>query len=69
MRVAREGRLAAGKGYQEPKEALTLNGELIELRKQLKLQEKEIKNVENTKSIKSHSPHFYTNQKQIIYKS
>lgn len=43
IRATKEGRLDAGDGAHEPQDAMTLNAELIELRKQLKAQEKEIK--------------------------
>ena len=43
MRAVRQGRLDVGSGAHSPKNALSLNGELIKLRKQVKAQEKEIK--------------------------
>lgn len=43
IKAVREGRLDIGEGAHTPKNVRTLNAELIELRKQLKAQEKEIK--------------------------
>ena len=43
MRAVRQGRLDVGSGAHSPENALSLNGELIKLRKQVKAQEKEIK--------------------------
>ena len=43
IKAVKEGRLNVGEGAHTPKNALTLNEELIQLRKQLKEQEKEIK--------------------------
>lgn len=43
MKAVREGRLDIGEGAHSPQNALTLNEELIQLRKQVKAQEKEIK--------------------------
>ena len=43
MRAVREGKLDVGEGAHTPGNALTLNEELMHLRKQVKAQEKEIK--------------------------
>ena len=43
MKAVREGRLDIGKRAHTPQNALTLNEEIIQLRKQVKAQEKEIK--------------------------
>ena len=59
MRAAKEGRLDVGKGCHEPKEALTLNGELIELRKQLKLQEKEIRRLKEENEFLAEASAFF----------
>ena len=43
IRMVRLGRLDLGEGMHTPKSAMTLNEELIQLRQQVKLQEKEIR--------------------------
>ena len=43
MKAVRDGRLDAGAGVHTPQSAMTLNEELIRLRKQVKDQDKEIK--------------------------
>ena len=41
--MVRLGRLDLGEGMRKPKSAMTLNEELIQLRQQVKVQEKEIR--------------------------
>ena len=41
--MVRLGRLDLGEGMHTPKSAMTLNGEIIQLRQQVKVQEKEIR--------------------------
>ena len=43
IRMVRLGRLDLGEGMHTPKSAMTLNEELIQLRQQVKMQEKEIR--------------------------
>lgn len=43
MRASRKGTLDLGAGTQTPESAMTLNAELMQLRKQIKEQEKEIR--------------------------
>lgn len=43
IRMVRLGRLDLGEGMHTPKSAMTLNEELIQLRQQVKVQEKEIR--------------------------
>lgn len=43
MKAVREGRLDVGEGAHTPQSAMTLNEELIQLRKQVREQDKEIK--------------------------
>ena len=43
MKAVRDGRLDVGRGARTPQSAMTLNEELIQLRKQIKDQYKEIK--------------------------
>ena len=45
IKAVKEGRLDVGKGAHKPKDALTLNEELIMLRKKVREQEKEIKRI------------------------
>ena len=43
IRMVRLGRLDLGEGMHTPKSAMTLNEEIIQLRQQVKVQEKEIR--------------------------
>ena len=45
IRMVRLGRLDLGEGMHTPKSAMTLNEELIQLRQQVKVQEKEIRRI------------------------
>ncbi len=45
IRMVRLGRLDLGEGMHTPKSAMTLNEELIQLRQQVKVQEKEIRHL------------------------
>lgn len=59
MRAVREGRLNVGSGAHTPDNALTLNEELIQLRKQLKEQEKEIKRLKETNEFLEEASAFF----------
>lgn len=59
MRAVREGRLNVGNGAHTPDNALTLNEELIQLRKQLKEQEKEIKRLKETNEFLEEASAFF----------
>ena len=49
IKAVREGRLDIGDGAHNPQDALTLNEELIQLRKQVKAQDKEIRRLKEEK--------------------
>ena len=51
VKAVHDGRLDIGEGAHDPQSALTLNQEMIELRKQLKAQEKEIKRLKEESTI------------------
>ena len=58
-RAVRMGELDAGEGAHEPHEALTLNQELIMLRKQNKEQEKEIKRLKEENEFLAEASAFF----------
>ena len=58
-RAVRLGKLDAGEGAHEPQEALTLNQELILLRKQNKEQEKEIKRLKEENEFLAEASAFF----------
>lgn len=53
IRMVRLGRLDLGEGMHTPKSAMTLNEELIQLRQQVKVQEKEIRRLKKGINIPS----------------
>lgn len=53
IRMVRLGRLDLGEGMHTPKSAMTLNEELIQLRQQVKVQEKEIRRLKKGFNIPS----------------
>ena len=58
-RAVRMGKLDAGEGAHDPQEALTLNQELIMLRKQNKEQEKEIKRLKEENEFLTEASAFF----------
>ena len=59
VKAVHDGRLDIGEGAHDPQSALTLNQEMIELRKQLKAQEKEIKRLKEENEFLAEASAFF----------
>ena len=68
-KAVREGRLDIGKGAHTPQTATTLNAELIELRKQVKYQEKEIKRLKEENEFLAEASAFFAASRRKSAKS
>lgn len=64
FKAVREGRLDIGEGAHTPESALTLNEELIKLRKQVKEQEKEIKRLKEVNDFLEEASAFFAASRQ-----
>ena len=64
VKAVREGRLDIGEGAHSPQSALTLNEELIQLRKQVKAQEKEIKRLNELNEFLEEASAFFASCRQ-----
>lgn len=69
IKAVREGRLDIGEGAHTPESALTLNEELIRLRKQVKEQEKEIKHLKEVNEFLEEATAFFAASRQKSQKS
>ena len=64
MKAVREGRLDSGEGAHTPQSAMTLNEELIQLRKQVREQEKEIKRLKEEYEFLEEASAFFAASRQ-----
>lgn len=69
MKAVREGRLDIGRGAHTPQNALTLNEELIQLRKQVKAQEKEIKRLKEENEFLEEASAFFAASRRRFLRS
>lgn len=69
MRAVREGRLDIGKVAHIPQNTLTLNEELIQLRKQIKVQEKEIRRLKEENEFLEEADAFFAASRRMSLKS
>ncbi|MGM9576641.1 MAG: hypothetical protein ACI3T2_04315 [Anaerovibrio sp.] len=60
IRMVRLGRLDLGEGMHTPKSAMTLNEELIQLRQQVKVQEKEIRRLKKENDFLEEASAFFS---------
>ena len=69
MKAVREGRLDVGEGAHTPQSAMTLNEELILLRKQVREQEKEIKRLKEENEFLEEASAFFAASRRKSRKS
>lgn len=69
VKAVREGRLDIGEGAHTAESALSLNEELIKLRKQVKEQEKEIKHLKEVNDFLEEASAFFAASRQKSQKS
>lgn len=69
MKAVREGRLDIGEGAHTPHSAMTLNEELIQLRKQVREQEKEIKRLKEENEFLEEASAFFAASRRKFRKN
>ena len=69
MKAVREGRLDIGEGAHTPQSAMTLNEELIQLRKQVREQDKEIKRLKEENEFLEEASAFFAASRRKSRKS
>ena len=69
MRAVRQGRLDAGSGVHSPQNGLTLNEELIQLRKQVKALEKENRRIKEENEFLEEASAFFAASRRKFQKS